>query len=430
MAAAAALVALVVGTVAVSVLVPKERSEVVAEEADPAGGWQPEVAELATFVEEARGLAFDEPVAVRFLSDDDYREAVDDRAGRAAAGDADRLEHRVGLLRALGLVEGPVDLEEATAELVADGTLGWYDPATGEVSIRGEEMTVDVRATVVHELTHALQHQHFPELFAGRPSNEGEAFAIDALTEGDAIRMEYAYVDSLPEEEWAELEEIYAEAVDDGAIDEAFERPPTTDEQVMDPFRHLEPDEPPVLTAPAAPAGADVVEESELGAVGWLVMLAERIDPFAALDAVDGWGRDAYTLYESGGRLCAAVTVAGDTAADTNELHEALVAWAAEVPTVAPAVGRTAAAVSLRVCDPGTGADLDLTGRGARSLVVPAARSFMAAGEIAFGTPLDEARCLADELVRRYTLAELEDVDVPDDADARFDGAAAACRVA
>jgi hypothetical protein len=173
----------------------------------------------------------------------------------------------------------------------------------------------------------------------------------------------------------------------------------------------------------------DVVHDGVFGAVGWLVVLAERIDPLKALDAVDGWRGDGYTLYETDGVLCADLLVQGDTDADTEQLHGALVEWAAATPAIASAVARDGDTVAVTSCDPGPDAELDLTGNGARALTYPAARSFLAADEIAFGTDLDGARCLADDLVRRYTIDELEAFDPPPDAEARFTAAADACGV-
>jgi hypothetical protein len=408
--------------------------------------WDPAVADLAAFVEEARGLAFDEPVPVELLEEDDYEAAFDDPAGDVDDGTNERPD---SLLRALGLIEGEVGEDAATAS-VPDGTLGYYDPVRERIVVRGEELTTDNRVTIVHELTHALQHQHHPRLF----SRGG--FGADALLEGDAIRIEFEYLDSLDPDEADELSDgsdvpipdvpdsvlafldapyflgdafvYYLEAIGEDAIDEAFDRPPVSEEQVMNPF--LEPDPPQAVVPPPAPARSTVIQRGEIGAVGWLVTLAERIDPFVALDAVDGWGGDAYTLYETGGRTCAVVTVAGDTAADANQLNSALVAWARTVPAVAPVVTRTAGVVRLTVCDPGPDARLALTGDGGRSLVIPVTRTFMAADEIAAGASAEEAGCLADDLVRRYSLDELEAPEPPADADARWNAAADACRLA
>jgi hypothetical protein len=96
-----------------------------------AGGWMSdEVSELAGFVEDARGLDFDEPVPVEFLSEDDY----DSAAVGSAATDVVDDDAPVALLRALGLAEG--DLEPA-----GSGSTGLYDPSRHRILVRGDRTT-------------------------------------------------------------------------------------------------------------------------------------------------------------------------------------------------------------------------------------------------------------------------------------------------
>jgi hypothetical protein len=101
--------------------------------------------------------------------------------------------------------------------------------------------------------------------------------------------------------------------------------------------------------------------------------------------------------------------------------------WARSLPEVSPAVSRLGETISLRACDPGAAAEIDLTGQGARAMVLPASRTFMAADELARGQSAGQARCYADELLRRYTIDELEAIDAPADVEARASAADAAC---
>ena len=125
--------------------------------------WDPRVADLAAFVEDERGLDFDHPVYVDFLTAgaSTRRQTTDDdgrrrgrRAGRATTDYA-------GQLRALGVASGELDLYEAFNSVVDSGTLAFYDPTDERIRVRGTEMTVGLEVTLVHELTHALQDQHF-----------------------------------------------------------------------------------------------------------------------------------------------------------------------------------------------------------------------------------------------------------------------------
>jgi len=69
--------------------------------------------------------------------------------------------------------------------------------------VRGTDLTdVDVRVTIVHELTHALQDQHFDlTKLDDAVETEGEDFALTALVEGDATSIEDDYLFSLPQAE-------------------------------------------------------------------------------------------------------------------------------------------------------------------------------------------------------------------------------------
>ncbi|MGH9116929.1 MAG: DUF6782 family putative metallopeptidase [Acidimicrobiales bacterium] len=450
---AAIVVVLVIASVVAAVWVGNDAPAPDAPAADDSSGpeaesWAPEVAELAAFVEAERGLAFDGAIPIEFLPSADY----DAEAAALAEGD----DPDVALLRALGLLEGAIDGVSAGTGVIDSLAFGFYDPGRRRIVIRGDDVDVTTGATLVHELTHALQDQHFPGLFAGGDS-AGQRFGSRSLVEGDALRTEYAFIDTLDREEQDEYEAALDERADDVGLPEtaaallgaphslgdpfvyflqangedvltdAFANPPTSAEQVLDPFRYLDADPPDLPDPPAAPAGAEVLARGDLGAVAWLAILGERIDPWQALDAVDGWRGDAYTLSRAARGLCADVLLTGDTATDTTELQSAVAGWAAAVPAVTPAVTRVGDTISMTVCDPGAGADVGLTGQGARALILPAARVFTAADELALGRSLDAAQCHADDLLRRYTLDELEAFDPPADVDDRIAAADAAC---
>ena len=161
--------------------------------------WDPRVAPLVAFVEEARGYTFAHPVYVEFLTAEQYRAyATDD----GPVSDDERQYYRTSarFFRALGLIGGEVDLAAEQDEISDSGTLAQYSPTDRTVYVRGVEVTPSLRITLVHELTHALQDQVF-NLDLSRTQSDGEAFALRALAEGDAIRIENEYYDTLSEDE-------------------------------------------------------------------------------------------------------------------------------------------------------------------------------------------------------------------------------------
>jgi hypothetical protein len=121
---------------------------------EPPAEWNPEILDLVRFVERERELTFAHPVRVDLLSEDDFAEEV--------GGE--------------------------------QGIVGFYDGQ--RIRIRGTELTPGVRGTLVHELTHALDDQNL-----GIRGPEGvspeEHVAYMALVEGDAVRMEWAYDQTL-----------------------------------------------------------------------------------------------------------------------------------------------------------------------------------------------------------------------------------------
>ena len=93
--------------------------------------------------------------------------------------------------------------------------------------MRGTDLDdVDVRVTLVHELTHALQDQHFDLTKLDRGvETSGEDFALTALVEGDATSVEDDYLFSLPDDE---QDAYFAEEPDDTVDSAPTAAPPTS----------------------------------------------------------------------------------------------------------------------------------------------------------------------------------------------------------
>ncbi len=403
-----------------------------AQDDDHPDEWDPRVAELVDFVEDERGLTFDHPVHVDFLTPDEYSDTVRVDAGELSDEDTESLERDVAFLRAVGLAEGDVDPVESMNDLADAGTLAYYDLVTRHVVVRGTELTPDVKGTLVHELTHALQDQHF-DLNGTQaeidPDDEEAAndafFGYQALVEGDAMRIESAYVMGLGEADRQAYVDAYNESLGDAeealtdvpsamhafglvpyalgsplvdliaaeggndAVDEAFEQLPSTAEHMLDPRSYLEGDEPaePVeLDAPPLPEGVDEpTEEGITNAVDLYVILAERIDPVVALDAADGWGNGRWATYDDDDRTCVRGLVASDTDEDADELVAALEDWVAASPPEADTRLVEDGDVPLvESCDPGDAAVV-ANDRALDVLQVPALRAQFMVEAVQFG---------------------------------------------
>lgn len=428
--------------------------------------WDPRVGDLAAFVERERNLTFDHPVFVDFLPEEEFREQVTAEEGDLTVEDRADLGQGARLLRAIGLVQGSFDLLESANQLSGEGTLAYYDPERQRITVRGTELTVGLRVTLVHELTHALQDQRFDLSRLGMLATEGQNGALLALVEGDAVRTETAWIDQLGDDDLAALDDEAAEQFDrtdltgvpgplvalfsapyvlgrplvdallaDGGqrrIDEAMAEPPRSEEQLLDPFTYLDGDDPVPVMAPPLGPGERELEVGEFGALIWFIVLSEHLDARQALDAVDGWGGGSYTAFEREGRTCLRSAFRGDTAADTEEMAVALDAWARAVPATTASVSRSGALVELAACDPGPDATGPEGGGAQDALIYPVVRTLFTLDAMESGAPRGVARCVASEFVRGFTTAELLALDTstadPRLLDERTRTASDACR--
>jgi hypothetical protein len=326
-------------------------------EEDPAA-LEEAVAELSRFVEQQRGRPFVRPVEVELLDDDAFVE----RLRSQQEEDAEEVEESARLLRAIGLLEADDDLEAAVDQVIEGGVVGFYDPETDALVVRGSDVSPAVRSTLVHELTHAWDDQHFelhrPQL--GEADDES-GFAFSALVEGDAERVEGAWVAQLPADERNDVAESQREASPDldeadipevvlqlialpyeagpqlvaalqGAggearVDAAFGAPPTTSEHVLEPASYVGGPQP-AVAVPDPPADAEVQDRGVFGTAGVFITLADGIDLDGARQAAAGWGGDRYVTWADGDRGCVRLAVVGDTPADTQELRAAWTEWA------------------------------------------------------------------------------------------------------
>jgi hypothetical protein len=314
------------------------------------------VAEISAWVEEERGLEFEEDPVVELADEGDFQE----RLLADFDEDAEELQESEDELRALGLIDADVDFEAELRSLLGVGVLGFYDPETDELVVRAGDITPLARITIAHELVHALDDQHFdldrPE-YDDDPSEVGSGFG--SLTEGNATVIDEAYRATLSDEERdaADAEEnelasgldpqiplvllqllqlpyelgpVLVDAiVEEGgqeALDAAFEDPPTTSEQLLDPQRYLDGEE--AIEVPTPEAEGEVIYDGSFGAVSLALVLG--VDPYG--EVIEGWGGDAYVLWRDGDQVCARATFVGDTDEDTEQMADALTSWAAGHP--------------------------------------------------------------------------------------------------
>jgi hypothetical protein len=327
---------------------------------------QDELLGLVRTTEELRGLRFLEAPIIKVVTEEELDERVRDQI----LEDSEDFPADEALYRLLGLLDDDVDLETLLLDLYGEQVAGYYDGETGELVVptREDGFSVVQRATLVHELTHAVTDEHFGfhEIWTEMLDNDrlDEATAYQALLEGDASLAELLYLQTLSQQE---IGEFFAEALDvdtsildsapqfiqdslifpydsglawvqdlylgDGwdPINSAYsEMPflPGSTEQIITPDDYQR-DLPQVLDE-AAPsvAGYDLQRESVWGEFGFRIMLDQVLGEDVGIDAADGWGGDWYAQWYDGQNAALLILFQGDTERDTEELEDALVDYA------------------------------------------------------------------------------------------------------
>ncbi|MBA3266682.1 MAG: hypothetical protein H0T70_00275 [Acidimicrobiia bacterium] len=330
--------------------------------------FKPVLAELQAFVEQSRGLKFKKPPNVALIPDAEFEEVLQGGEEPEAA-DIEDQEEFLGVMEALGLFDGDVDLDSAAQGQIAS-IVGFYNYETEGLYVRSVQLDPYAKSVLVHELTHALDDQHFglyrPDLEdadAGDASSafqalvEGSAMAVQidwhksrSPEERDAIESaDQAAVDGLGESEAEGPEsEVFAkigsfpyfvgprfvEALRDeggqAALDAAFEDPPTTTEQVLHPQHFI--DNRGALRVSAPPANGKVVDEGSLGELGIYLVTGTAVGEGRSVDASEGWGGDSFKAWSEDDRICIRWDLRMDTPDDTTELVDVLEVWAADHP--------------------------------------------------------------------------------------------------
>ena len=404
--------------------------------------WDPRVADLVDFVQNERGLLYDHPVPIDFLTEQQYSDRVADR-DKLTDEDVAQLEQVEGEMRAFGLVNGDVDLVASMGTLEDEGTLAYYDPDTERITVRGTEMTPALRVTLVHELTHVVQDQHFDlQQLDGFESSDLEA-GFRALAEGDATRIENRYIDSLDSADrkayddttaaqsdaagadlsgvpdalvayfgapyvlGTDLVDLLEQTGGDKAINQAFDLPPDSEAVLLDPFRFLDGDAATDVPVPALEAGEEKVDDGDMGAIALLLLLEGQLDPHDALDAVDAWDGDAYVGFTRDGRACVRVAIATVDAPGAGRLDQLLTEWSAAVPAADATVTRDDTTVTFESCDPGADATSVKQGLSDTALALPVIRTEIALDVIHDGADPGVARCLSGRIVQEYSVDDL-----------------------
>ncbi len=414
--------------------------------------WDPRIAPYVKVAEKQRGLTFQHPVEVHFLSAKEFEKTVTTDDAELTDDDRAEIDRMTGQMRALGLLTGDVDLAEAMNDAQGGGILAYYSLEDETITVKGTKVRPEVRSTLVHELVHVLQDQHF-SLGAAYARLQGDEDAPDstassvlrAIAEGDAERIEAKYRESLSKKERAKLDRgrskegtkagkrldkvpqvlvtllsspyalgsalVAAAAADGGnrAVDDLLRDPPEHDLALLRPLDALTGAASVAEVAlPSTKKDEEEYSSGELGALTWYLMLAERMSPTRALSVVDGWGGDAYVAFDRDGTSCVRATYAGRAGEDAASMLRALKRWSRAAPEAGTKVRRDGDRVALSTCDPGTKASVG-TDSSAEALELAMTRAYVGVTIVKSGVESDVAACISDRLAEIYPLSSLRD---------------------
>jgi len=277
-------------------------------------------------------------------------------------------------LIAYGLVPKGFKYREMIIKLLTEQVAGFYRPKSKELFIADWNDLSEQKPVMVHELTHALQDQHFNlKRFEDWPHGDSDReLAIHALIEGDATGVMYNYqlramksdITRLPNiTQFSELANLQAEKEDQKVflstpraireslvfpyiygvgfvqdlvrksgwegVSRAFTDLPQSTEQILHFDKYTSHELPVVIEMPDISAqlgpGWKRLDSDINGEFGYFLILREFIDNETARTAAKGWGGDRYALYENSrtGKLLLTQLSSWDSPKDAEEFFQA-----------------------------------------------------------------------------------------------------------
>ncbi|MFI5058603.1 MAG: hypothetical protein ACHQLQ_10480 [Candidatus Acidiferrales bacterium] len=244
---------------------------------------------------------------------------------------------------AFGLIPKGFDLDSFMVDLLTEQIAGLYDPKAHEFYIADWIPLADQRMVMAHELTHALEDQHFQIedwVKAARPNDDAE-LAREAVLEGSAMA---AMVDFLLQGSGRSLQDLpdfdpsmlVGDLADSAELKKApqfikdtlifpyfgglrfsavilkpsgwsslpgvFTKPPVSTQQILHPALYRSGKIPAHVALPSLETmigpGWSKLEENTLGEFGWAEVLKQFLGEERAKPLSEAWNGDRYAVYE------------------------------------------------------------------------------------------------------------------------------------
>lgn len=316
-----------------------------------------------------RKLSIESDIREDYLTRDQLRSRLVRNLNKDYPAEEARTDERV--LKAFGLIPENTDLRKLLLDVYTEQIAGFYDTDTNQMYVisTGKKLNALGEITYAHEVTHALQDQHFDlDRLTKRfeDKNDDGSLAVTSLVEGDATLLQSQYLISKPEligklGQALRDEQLSTQQLDNApplisetltfpyeagqnfvttlyqqgswrAVDSAYSDPPTSTEQILHPDKYTDRDEPTEVRLPdlssTLGSGWKKVEENLWGEFQTRIMLEGKGQPAAqARTAAEGWDGDEFALYTKGSDEVVAWQTVWDSEKDAGEFAAALRAY-------------------------------------------------------------------------------------------------------
>ncbi len=294
--------------------------------------------------ERIRGLKEKSPIQVKFLNRDELKKKLLEDYDKDYPPEERQADE--SMMKLLGFLEENQNLTEIMIDILTEEIAGFYDTDEKTLTLISGVQRMDVtdKVTLAHEITHALQDQHF---HLDRPPfkdkekreelDDDTTFAALALVEGDATLTMEMYKQGLSMSEKLELQRESAKVKTDkldnapsyiresllfpyvsgfnlvyglyreggfSRIDQAFSDPPQSTEQVMHPGKYQKREAPikveMIDIQPSLGTGWELKETDVLGEFDVKELLKTELNDSDSAVGADGWGGCQYRFYQNG----------------------------------------------------------------------------------------------------------------------------------
>jgi len=326
------------------------------------GPTPPAIEQVEGQVQQLRGLEFTEPVPVDAVSHDELVKGFSQSFDSSYP--AKVYDRRSRAWQAIGVVPPGTSIRRSIERFAGSQVIGYYDPLSGQLVFIGTDDPTPVqKVTLAHELTHALDDQHFKlerlNTLENDCADETYQAALGAV-EGDATYFMILYAQRFltfdeqlqlglgpaPSTEgippfvvqlltWPYTAGLsFIEAMDrrggTEAIDDAMANFPLSTEQVIHPERY--PNDAPTLVnvgdlGPRLGPGWTDLDVMGVGEAFLSIMLGLRLPRSTADSAAAGWDGGIYRAWSDGDHEAIVLSTVWDGPRDAAEFASAMQQW-------------------------------------------------------------------------------------------------------